>query len=327
MTAVSYARTGARTQGDQHPERVRVRHHQARRAVDLQRRRTSDHYNLDYTSIAVTTGVATNLTNADNLSTANCRRCTSQPRTAACTRWWPLESAARRHQLQPEHRANSAANPKFDPQETTNYEVGTKWDLLDQKLSLTGALFRTEVKNEIEQDPTNTAKYYQNGKKRVQGIELGVTGEICAAGWSAPAMCANRPASKSGKIITASGDNQLTYTPKQAFTLWSSYTLPFGLQIWRRRPLQRQAGARHRRRRRHPGLRRFVLGVRRHGVVPDQQAHRPAPERVQPGRQGIRASDQQVGLPLHPRRTALGQPDRQLQVLSTSPDSGMLAPP
>jgi hypothetical protein len=41
------------------------------------------------TPIAVTTGVATNLTTSDNLSTANCRRCTSQPRTAACTRWWP----------------------------------------------------------------------------------------------------------------------------------------------------------------------------------------------------------------------------------------------
>jgi catecholate siderophore receptor len=36
---------------------------------------------------------------------------------------------------------------------------------------------------------------------------------------------------ESGKIVTAGGDNQLTYTPKQSFTAWSSYTLPFGLQI------------------------------------------------------------------------------------------------
>jgi catecholate siderophore receptor len=195
--------------------------------------------------------------------------------------------------------ASSAANPKFDPQETTNYEVGTKWDLLGQKLSLAGALFRTEVKNEVEQDPVDRQvlpdRQEARARYRTGRDWRDLRGWLVSAGYVRQSTSV-----ESGKIVTASGDNQLTYTPKQAFTLWSSYTLPFGLQIWRRRPLQRQAGARHRRRRRHPGLRRFVLGVRRHGVVPDQQAHRPAPERVQPGRQGIRASDQQVGLPLHP---------------------------
>jgi catecholate siderophore receptor len=36
---------------------------------------------------------------------------------------------------------------------------------------------------------------------------------------------------ESGKLTTASGENALTYTPKQAFTAWTSYTLPMGLQI------------------------------------------------------------------------------------------------
>lgn len=126
--------------------------------------------------------------------------------------------------------ASSAANPKFDPQETTNYEFGGKWDLLKQKLSLTAALFRTEVKNEVEQDPVD-AQYYQTGKKRVQGIELGVTGEILAK-WLVSAGYTHQNTSvESGKIVTAGGNNQLSYTPKQAFTLWTSYTLPFGLQV------------------------------------------------------------------------------------------------
>jgi catecholate siderophore receptor len=127
--------------------------------------------------------------------------------------------------------ANSAANPNYDPQTTTNYEVGTKWDLLQQKLSFTAAAFRTEVKNEIEVDPTNPAVYYQNGKKRVQGIELGVTGEILPK-WLVSAGYTHQSTSvESGKVVTANGENQLSYTPKQAFTLWTSYTLPFGLQI------------------------------------------------------------------------------------------------
>jgi catecholate siderophore receptor len=127
--------------------------------------------------------------------------------------------------------ANSAANPNYDPQETTNYELGTKWDLLQQKLSFTAAAFRTEVKNEIEVDPTNPAVYYQNGKKRVQGIELGLTGEILPK-WLISAGYVHQSTSvESGKVVTANGENQLSYTPKQSFTLWTSYTLPFGLQL------------------------------------------------------------------------------------------------
>jgi catecholate siderophore receptor len=127
--------------------------------------------------------------------------------------------------------ANSAANPNYDPQVTTNYELGTKWDLLKQKLSLSAAVYRTDVKNEIEVDPTNPAVFYQNGKKRVQGIELGVTGELMAK-WLVSAGYTHMQTSVvSGKVATALGENQLSYTPKQAFTLWTSYTLPFGLQI------------------------------------------------------------------------------------------------
>ncbi len=127
--------------------------------------------------------------------------------------------------------ASSATNPNYDPQVTTTYEVGSKWDLLQQKLSLSAAAYRTDVRNEIEVDPTNSALYYQSGKKRVQGIELGVTGELMrnwliSAGYT-------RMASEvvSGKIVTNSGENRLSYTPKQAFTAWTSYTLPVGLQI------------------------------------------------------------------------------------------------
>jgi catecholate siderophore receptor len=127
--------------------------------------------------------------------------------------------------------ANSAANVNYDPQETTSYEVGTKWDLLAQKLSLSAALYRTDIKNEVEVDPTNPAVYYQNGKKRVQGIELGVTGEI-TRGWLISAGYTRMSTKvEAGRVVTASGENQLSYTPKQAFTSWTSYTLPFGLQI------------------------------------------------------------------------------------------------
>ncbi len=126
--------------------------------------------------------------------------------------------------------ASSAANPKFDPQETKNMEIGTKWDLLDQKLSFTAAIYRTEVSNEVVQNLTDLL-YYQTGKKRVQGIELGMTGAI-NRNWLVSAGYTRMDTSvESGPLVTASGINNLSYTPKQSFTAWTSYQLPMGIKL------------------------------------------------------------------------------------------------
>ncbi|MDO6425276.1 TonB-dependent receptor domain-containing protein, partial [Saccharophagus degradans] len=41
----------------------------------------------------------------------------------------------------------------LDPEKTTSYEVGTKWELLDSKLYVSGALFRTDKTNSLTDDP------------------------------------------------------------------------------------------------------------------------------------------------------------------------------
>ncbi|HEY0200976.1 MAG TPA: catecholate siderophore receptor Fiu, partial [Burkholderiaceae bacterium] len=45
--------------------------------------------------------------------------------------------------------ANNAGNPNMDPQKAKTLEFGTKWELFDKKLLLTGAIYRTEIENEI----------------------------------------------------------------------------------------------------------------------------------------------------------------------------------
>ena len=230
---VTYARTGAQTRGEINTQSAYV--FDTIKIGDqwiFNGGVRLDHYNLDYTSIAATTNIATALTNSDNLWTGKLSALYKPTEySSVYAMVGSSKSPPGGTSFSLSASANSAANPKFDPQETTNYELGTKWDLLDKKLSLTAAVFRTEVKNEIETDPTNAALIYQNGKKRVQGIELGVTGEI-ARSWLLSAGYTRQSTSvETGRTITASGENQLTYTPKQAFTAWTSYTLPFGLQI------------------------------------------------------------------------------------------------
>ncbi|TFW16718.1 catecholate siderophore receptor Fiu [Massilia arenosa] len=125
---------------------------------------------------------------------------------------------------------NSASNPKFDPQVTVSKEIGAKLDLLKQKLAFTAALYQTDVKNEVEQDPTDL-QYYQTGKKRVRGIEIGLTGQF-AKGWLVSAGYTRMDATvESGKNITQAGSNALSYTPKSSFTAWTSYDVTPAFKI------------------------------------------------------------------------------------------------
>lgn len=127
--------------------------------------------------------------------------------------------------------ANNAANPKFDPQKAKTIEVGTKWDVLGGRLALAGALYRTDVTNDIEVDPTNSANFVQTGKKRVQGLELTAIGAL-TNDWSLSAGYTTMDTKVlSGVPKTADGSTALAYTPKNAFTLWSTYRLPFGVTV------------------------------------------------------------------------------------------------
>ncbi len=125
---------------------------------------------------------------------------------------------------------SSADNPIFDPQKAKTAEVGAKWEFLDGRLLATGALFRTEVTNELVQDAVDQ-QYYQNGKKQVQGVELGVVGQL-TPDWNLTAGFTKLNTEvAAGPAIATDGSRNLNYTPDTAFTAWTSYRLPFNLTI------------------------------------------------------------------------------------------------
>ncbi|MGK9541635.1 TonB-dependent receptor, partial [Salmonella enterica subsp. enterica] len=62
------------------------------------------------------------------------------------------------------------------PEETVNYELGTKWDLFHNRLSLTAAVFRTEKKNTRILVDSNTFEH--GGESRVDGLELSASGKL-----------------------------------------------------------------------------------------------------------------------------------------------------
>ncbi|AIL62161.1 TonB-dependent receptor [Pseudomonas alkylphenolica] len=87
-------------------------------------------------------------------------------------------SVSRSYQPSSEVFALSAGNQGLEPEETTNYEVGAKWDLLDSRLAVTAALFRLERTNMKTTDPANPANLVLAGEQRTDGFEATVSGQL-----------------------------------------------------------------------------------------------------------------------------------------------------
>jgi catecholate siderophore receptor len=124
---------------------------------------------------------------------------------------------------------NAVNNPNLDPEETYNVELGTKWDLAENRLALSAALFRTEKTNARTRN-ANDEPYVLDGRQRVDGVELGVTGRLNDR-WTAVAAVA---AMRSEIVESANPDeqgNDLARTPELTASLWTTYEFPGGITL------------------------------------------------------------------------------------------------
>lgn len=123
----------------------------------------------------------------------------------------------------------TALNP---PLKNRNYEIGTKWDLMDGGLSLTAALFRTERTNEAIANSGGETEF--TGKRRVQGVELSAAGQITPE-WSVFAAYSHMSSEILSASQTPAGQltegESLTATPKDSASLWTTYEFPFGVGV------------------------------------------------------------------------------------------------
>ncbi|MDU9401908.1 TonB-dependent siderophore receptor [Pseudomonas sp. zfem004] len=119
-------------------------------------------------------------------------------------------------------RSGNLLASDMEPEETTNYEIGTKWDLLEERLSLTAALFRTEKENARVQ--VGTTSYENVGETRVQGIELSASGKLTNK-WQVFAGYTYMQARQidGGPLGKANDGNQLPNTPNNSASLWTTY--------------------------------------------------------------------------------------------------------
>jgi iron complex outermembrane recepter protein len=121
---------------------------------------------------------------------------------------------------------SSLSGETFEPTRGTQYELGVKTDLLENRLSATLAAYYLTKTNVTTSDPIDPDFSIQTGEQRSQGIELDVNGEILP-GWNVTAAYAFTDAEVTEDNSIPEG-NRLTNVPENQASIWTSYELQKG---------------------------------------------------------------------------------------------------
>ncbi len=121
-------------------------------------------------------------------------------------------------------RGGAGANADdMAPEKNKTFEIGTKWDLFNDNMTFTAAIFRTETTNARITLPDNS--YAMAGKKQVDGLELGLSGAITPK-WHVfggyTYLRSNLKDNGPGNA-SANDGNDFPNTPRHSFSLWSTY--------------------------------------------------------------------------------------------------------
>ena len=109
-------------------------------------------------------------------------------------------------------------------------EVGSKWDVLDRRFSLTGAVFWDQQTNPAPVDLDDPLLEVFNGRERIVGFEFGAIGHITDK-WQVLLNYTYQY----GKITAASDPtyigNPVLNAPKNTVSCWTTYALPWKLEV------------------------------------------------------------------------------------------------
>jgi catecholate siderophore receptor len=136
------------------------------------------------------------------------------------------------------------------PEGAKNYEIGGKVELFHGGLLLTAALFRNERDSyKVPSGDPTLPDQQTDGRSRVNGLALGASGHVTPA-WSITAnythlnskllqavsdKCLAAPGSgnctNTVAVPNPGGGSELLATPKDSGSIYTAYTLPFGLTL------------------------------------------------------------------------------------------------
>ncbi|MEP7271399.1 MAG: TonB-dependent siderophore receptor [Acidobacteriota bacterium] len=117
------------------------------------------------------------------------------------------------------------ANTAIDPEKSRNFEVGTKWDIARERLSINAALFRVLKTNArtpglLPDDPPQVLQ----GEQRVQGLELAAVGSVTSH-WRVFAAYTFMDSKVIDSNLATEVGKALINTPRNSFNIWNIYSV------------------------------------------------------------------------------------------------------
>jgi catecholate siderophore receptor len=123
------------------------------------------------------------------------------------------------------------ASSSLPPERSRSYELGSKWDLFKEKLAATFAIFRTEKVNARTSDPAiPNAVMVLDGKQRVQGAEVSVTGNV-SNDWNVLAGYSYMDSKVTASLNPTQLGSQMPNVPKHAVNTWTTYRVSDDLTV------------------------------------------------------------------------------------------------
>ncbi|MGU9829070.1 TonB-dependent receptor [Pseudomonas sp. LF242] len=121
----------------------------------------------------------------------------------------------------------ASTTSNYSPAKSKTYEMGTKWDIAHDRLNVTAAIFRTELDNAWEYQDGESAPVRALPAKRVDGVELGLQGNITPR-WTA---YTGFSALKSTQTKGINKGAQAKNVPDLTANLWTTYAVTDALSL------------------------------------------------------------------------------------------------
>jgi catecholate siderophore receptor len=118
-----------------------------------------------------------------------------------------------------------AANTvQLAPENARNYEVGTKLDLLGQRLDVAAAIFRLDRNNVKNTDPNDPTRLVLTGQQRTEGVTLSAAGSLLPK-WTLVAGYSFLNARITQNTSSAPAGRSVGLVPRSQFNVWTTYDL------------------------------------------------------------------------------------------------------
>ncbi|MCB1206615.1 MAG: TonB-dependent siderophore receptor [Verrucomicrobiae bacterium] len=186
-----------------------------------------DRYDLSYTSVDLTGGTGTTrLGRVDEVVSGQAAVVLKPQENGSVYFGWgtSFNPSGEAMSLSDSTTANNSIN--LDPEVNETLELGTKWNLFEEQLSLSAALFQTTKTNARTQDPADPNDFtVLEGEQEVKGVEFGVSGRV-TPWWQIYTSFTHLESEITKSLNPLEVGNEIAHTPENTFSLWNHFDLP-----------------------------------------------------------------------------------------------------